>query len=147
MGMFWRAVSHRPLPLLADVALALVQGLLMGVAIATLGNLVNRRDFAALMLWGGALLLSGLCGALRPLLSRRAQQGIREALGGELLEAAVHLPLEDFERPDVLTRLERAAGVMGGDRVYQMLQVGLNLLTEGSRMVAMAAVMPHRRST
>lgn len=140
-GLLWRAVRYRPLALALDFALALAEGALGGAAVAALGQLVDRRDLAALLLWGGVLLAGGVCGRLRPLLSRRAQQGIREALGGELADAAVRLPYEDFERRDVRLALERARGVLQGDRVYHMLQTALTVVTEVSRMAAVAAVL------
>jgi len=140
-ALLWRGVAHRPLPLLGDIALALVQGLLTGAAVAALGHLVDRRSLGALLEWGGILLLQGACGQVRPLLSRVAQRGIREALSLELMEAAVRLPFEDYERRDVLTRLDRASGALGGDRVYQLLQTGLNLVTAGGQLVAVAAVV------
>ncbi len=140
-ALLWRAVRHRPLSLALDFALALAAGALGGAAVAALGHLVDRRDLAALLLWGGVLLAGGVCGRLRPLLSRRAQQGIREALGGELGEAAVRLPYEDFERRDVRLALERAGGVLQGDRVYHLLQTALTVVTEVSRMAAVAAVL------
>ncbi len=140
-GLLWRAVRYRPLALALDFALAVGQGALGGAAVWALGHLVDHRDIAALLLWSGVLLAGGLCGRARPLLSRRAQQGIREALGGDLLDAAVRLPYEDFARREVRINLERASGVLQGDRVYHLLQIGLTMVTECSTMAAAAAVL------
>lgn len=141
LALVWRAAAHRPLPLILDVALGLAQGTLTGVAVAALGNLVNRRDLAALLVWGGTLLLGAACGQARPRLSRLAQQGLREALGLELTRAAERLPYEDLQRRDVLIALERASDLLQGDRVYQALQADISLLTQGAGLVSVAAVL------
>ena len=142
-GLICKAIAYRPMPLLFDVLLALAQGILTGVTVAALGHLVNLRDLNALLLWGGAILLGGISGQARPLLSRKAQQGLRESLGMQLLKAAPCLSYQDFDRREMLTRLERACSVMHGDRVYHLLQIGLNLVTEGARLVAVAVVLTH----
>jgi len=143
LQMLWRAVRHRPLPLFGDALLAVGQGALTGVAVAALGHLIDRRSLGALLLWGAALAGGQVAARLRPLVTRRAQQGLREALGDALLQAAARIPLEDFERPAVRNRLDRASGVFGGDRLYNLLQVGLTLLTQAGQVVSVGIVLAH----
>ena len=137
-GLLGRAAARRPLALLLDMAMAITQGALTGASVAALGSLLNRRDLSALALWGAALVAGVVATGVRPLLSRRAQQGLREALGEELLQATVRLPFEDFSRREVRTHLDRAADVLQGDRVYHLLQHVLNVLAECSRLGAVA---------
>lgn len=143
LRMLWGAVRQRPLPLLADALLAVGQGVLAGVAVAALGHLIDRRTPAALLLWGTALAGGQAMARLRPPITRRAQQGLREALGDALLDAAARFPLEDFERRAVRSRLDRASDVFGGDRLYNLLQVGLTLLTQASSAVSVGVVLAH----
>ncbi len=140
-GLFWQAMRTAPLALGADLALALVQGALSGAGVAALGHLVDRRDGAALLLWGATLVLGGIAGQLRPLVTRHAQQRVRLTLGGAFLDAATRLPYEDFLERKALMRLERAGEALQGDRTYRALGTALNLLTEVSRVFGVAAVL------
>lgn len=136
-----QAVIRDPLPLALDLLLALIQGGLYGGVVAALAHLVDVRTVRAVLWWGGAQLLVALCGRLRPVLTRRAQNGIRLALGEQLAEATTRLPYGDFERSDLLRDLERATSVLHEDRVYQLVQGALTMVTEGSRIVAVGAVL------
>ncbi len=136
-----QAVMRDPLPLALDLLVALIQGGLYGGVVAALAHLVDVRTVRAVLLWGGAQLLVALCGRLRPVLTRRAQNGIRLALGEQLAEATARLPYADFERSDFLGDLEQATSVLHEDRVYQLVQGALTTVTEGSRIVAVSAVL------
>ena len=139
--LLWRAAAAAPLALAADLALAIVQGALGGANVAALGVLVDRRTGLALLLWAATLALAGMAGQGRPLLTRRAQQRVRLMLGSDLLQATARLPYQDFHDTRWGMRLERAGGVLQGDRVYDALRTTLNLVSEASRVAALGVVL------